>query len=101
MLDIKQFVTVFYSSLQFIAPGQITDFPETLKYWVGIQWGQSYLRGEGSSLALVRHPYSDGIMIKIPYGVDILLHNHPHAPSFPVGLVKLNLILMLDQFRLA
>ena len=41
--------------------------------------------GEGASLALVGHPSSDGIMIKIPYGVDVLLHC---TPSFPIGLVK-------------
>ena len=31
-------------------------------------------RGEGASLALVGQPSSDGIMIKIPYGVNILPH---------------------------
>ena len=36
----------------------------------------------GPSLALVSHPSSDGITIKIPYGVDVSL------PSFPIGLVK-------------
>ena len=30
--------------------------------------------GEGASLALVGQPSSDGITIKIPYGVDVLLH---------------------------
>ena len=30
--------------------------------------------GEGASLALDGHPFSDGITIKIPYGLDILLH---------------------------
>ena len=29
---------------------------------------------EGASLALVGHPSSDGVIIKIPYGVDVLLH---------------------------
>ena len=28
----------------------------------------------GASLALVGHPFSDGITIKMPYGVDVLLH---------------------------
>ena len=32
------------------------------------------LWGEGASLALVGHPSSDGITIKIPYEVDVLLH---------------------------
>ena len=34
------------------------------------------LWGEGVSLALVGHPYSDGVMIKMPYGVDVL-----HRPA--------------------
>ena len=29
---------------------------------------------EGASSALVGHPSSDGITIKIPYGLDVLLH---------------------------
>ena len=45
--------------------------PETLKYWVGVQRGQSS-GGEGATLALVGHPSSDGITIKMPYGVDVL-----------------------------
>ena len=32
--------------------------------------------GEGASLALVGHPSSDGVMIKMPYGVDVL-----HRPA--------------------
>ena len=52
-----------------------TKIPETLKYWVGVQWGQSYLMGKRCLLALVGHPYSDGITIKIRSGrVDVLLH---------------------------
>ena len=30
--------------------------------------------GEGASLALVGHPSSDGVTIKIPFAVDVLLH---------------------------
>ena len=30
--------------------------------------------GEGVSSVLVGHPSSDGVTIKIPYGVDVLLH---------------------------
>ena len=30
--------------------------------------------GEGAFLALVGHPSNDDITIKIPYGVDVLLH---------------------------
>ena len=32
------------------------------------------LWGEGASLALVGHPSSDGVTIKVPYTVDVLLH---------------------------
>ena len=46
----------------------IQDTP--FKYWVGVQQGQSYLMG--SSLALVGNPSSDGVTIKMPYGVDVL-----------------------------
>ena len=52
------------------------DSPDTLKYWVGVQWGHSYLMGRRCPLALVGHPSSDGIMIKMPYGVDVL-----HRPA--------------------
>ena len=45
---------------------------ETLKYWAGVQQGQSYLMGIGVSLALVGYPSSDGVMIKMSYGVDVL-----------------------------
>ena len=41
--------------------------------------GQSYLMqswGEGASLALVGRPSSNGVTIKMPYGVDIL-----HQPA--------------------
>ena len=33
---------------------------------------QSYLIGEGASLALVGHPSSDGVMIKMLYGIGVL-----------------------------
>ena len=58
--------------------------------------------GEGASIALVGHPSSGGITIKIPRGVDVLLHrpaSHPHL--FLLGWLKLNLTLLLDQLRLA
>ena len=58
---------------------------EILKYWVFVKRGQSYLMGEGASLALVGHPSSDGITIKIPYGVDVLLHRPAsHTASHPI-----------------
>ena len=44
--------------------------------------------GEGASLVLVGHPSSDGITIKMPYGVDVL-HRLVSHPIFPIGLVKI------------
>ena len=44
-------------------------------------------RGEGASLALVGHPSSDGVTIKMPYGVDVFI-DQLCTPSFPIGLVK-------------
>ena len=55
--------------------------------------------GEGASLALVGHPSSDVVAIKMPYGVDILHQSASHL--FLLGWLKLNLILLLDQLRLA
>ena len=37
--------------------------------------------GEGASLALVGHPSSDGVSIKMPYGVDVL-HQPASHPIF-------------------
>ena len=37
--------------------------------------------GEGASLALVVHPSSDGVTIKMPYGVDVL-HRPASHPIF-------------------
>ena len=51
-----------------------------MKHWV---WCPSRVSltswGEGASLALVGHPSSDGVTIKIPYGVDVL-------PAWPLIL---------------
>ena len=44
--------------------------------------------GEGASVALVAHPYSDCLMIKKGYGVDVLLHWPACTSSFPIWLVK-------------
>ena len=57
--------------------------------------------GEGASLALVGNPFSGGVTIKMPYGVDILHQLAWHLIfSYWVGL-KLNLALFLEQLRLA
>ena len=37
--------------------------------------------GEGDSLALVSHPSSDGVMIKVSFGVDVL-HRPASHPFF-------------------
>ena len=44
--------------------------------------------GEGASLALVYRPSSDGVIIKIPYSLDVYYINQPHILSFLIGLVK-------------
>ena len=36
---------------------------------------------------MVGHPSSDGVTIKIPYGVGVL-HRPASHPIFPIGLVK-------------
>ena len=38
--------------------------------------------GEGASLNLVGYPSTDGITIKIPYGVDVLLRRPASQPIF-------------------
>ena len=38
--------------------------------------------GEVAYLALVSHPASDGVTIKMPYGVDVLLHQRASHPTF-------------------
>ena len=43
--------------------------------------------GEGASLTVLGHPSSDGIMIKLPYGL-VVLHQPASHPTFPVELVK-------------
>ena len=43
--------------------------------------------GEGVYLALVGNPSSDGVIIKMPYRVDVYI-NQLHIPFFPTRLVK-------------
>ena len=45
--------------------------------------------GEGATSALVGHLYKDHVTIKIPYGVDVLLHR-PALHSIFSYCVKLN-----------
>ena len=57
---------------------------ETLKYWVGVQQGLSYLM---ERRCLVGHPSNDGAMIKMHDGVDGLHQPASHI-IFLIGLVK-------------
>ena len=56
--------------------------PEALKYRVGVQWVSLTSWGEGAALALVGHSAGDGITMKIPYEVNILLHRPASHPIF-------------------
>ena len=38
--------------------------------------------GDGATLALVGHPSSDGVTIKTPHGVDVLLYRPASHPIF-------------------
>ena len=42
---------------------------------------------EGACLSLVGYLSSDGVKIKMPYGVDVLI-NQLRTPPFHIGLVK-------------
>ena len=53
--------------------------------------------GEGASLALIGHPPSDGVTVKMPHGVWTSFTPH----LFLLGWLKLNLALLLDQLRQA
>ena len=48
----------------------------------------------------------DAVTINIPYGLDVYYIDQPHTPPPPthvflLGWLKLDLILLLDQLRLA
>ena len=47
-----------------------------MKYWTDVQQAQSYLKGGRFLLALAGDLSSDGVTIRIPYGVDVL-----HRPA--------------------
>ena len=59
-----------------------------LKYWIGVQQGQSY-PWWGASLALVGHPSSGSVMIKVSYGVTVLHQPalHPIFSYWGLGFV--------------
>ena len=43
--------------------------------------------GKGASLALVGEFSTDGVTLKMPFGVDVFI-DQLRTPSFPIGLVK-------------
>ena len=51
-------------------------FAEIMKYCLVSKGASVKSWGEGASLALVGHPSSNGVTIKMPYGVDVL-----HQPA--------------------
>ena len=55
--------------------------PETWNTGMVSSKASLILWGEGASLALVGNPYSDGVTIKTPYGVDVL-HQPASHPIF-------------------
>ena len=62
-----------------------TIFPHSEKHIYSRSRGESHKFtswGEGAFLALLGHLSSDGVMIKMPYGVDVLLHQPALHPIF-------------------
>ena len=57
--------------------------------------------GEDAYLALVGCPSSDGVSITMDYGVDVLHRPASYSIFSLLGWLKLNLALLLDQWRLA
>ena len=51
---------------------------------------------EGAFLALISDPYSDGVTIKMPYGVDNFTSTSFAPHIFLLDWLKLNLALLLD-----
>ena len=58
--------------------------------------------GEGASLALAANPSDDGIMIKNTlWGKSFITSTSLKPQLFLLGWLKQNLVLLLDQLRLA
>ena len=78
--------TVYFTEIYFILSIQmrvslgkiVGNFPET---WLVCSGDILTSWGEGASLALVDYSSSDGITIKMPYGVDVL-HRPASHPIF-------------------
>ena len=54
--------------------------------------------GEGAFSALVDRPSSDGVSIKMPYGVNVL-PDLLRTPSFPIRLVKTESAFIVGSFE--
>ena len=66
---------------------KMTCLPETLKYWVGVQWGQSYLMGRRCIFSFCWQPFYWWCHNKNAlWGRSYI--NQFRTPSFPFGLVK-------------
>ena len=74
----NDWIQLVSASLKFIKPHKVFKNGSTGLVSSGVcltSWG------EGDSLALVGHPSSDGIEIKMPCGVDVLLHRPASHPN--------------------
>ena len=66
---------------------------KTLRHWnTGLVSSRDSLTSKGE----IGNLSSDGITIKIPYGVDVFYIDQPCTPSFSIGLVKTE---SLEEFR--
>ena len=77
-------------------------YPKTIKYWVGVQLGQSYLMGRRCLFSLCWPPFQLWYHDKNTLWGRCFITSTSLAPHlFLLGWLKLNLILLLDQLRLA
>ena len=80
----------------------ILYFPETLKYWVGVQRGQSYLMVRRCLFSLGGPPFWWYCHNKNNFWGRCFITSTSLAPHlFLLGWLNLNPILLLDQLRLA
>ena len=74
----------------------------TLKGWVGVQWGQSYLMGRRCLFSLVWSPFQLWCNNKNTlWGRCFTIWTRLTPHLFLLGWLNLDLTLMLDQLRLA
>ena len=94
-LDIRQTINPYL-----IIVFDLIWLPQDIKILGWYPVGPVLPHGEVISLALVGHPSSDGVLIKMLYVVDVL-HRSASAHLVLLGWLKLNLALLLDKLRLA